>query len=214
MEDNQSVPLFKKIDQRIFEGLDKFKSSPNYNSLQDFYNGLEEEQQKLFKGIIILLIFLIPVGIMGLLNWQNSNLNKDLELRKSIITKASEIMGQGQGIQEISPRVFSMNPIDSDSMMNSRLSSIASSSGIDLSKIRIENFSSDVISSTVNKAEADFKFNNLSTDELMNLITNMIQQDKFRISNINIKRNPDTFMLSGIFHGIHYSNYSANEEQD
>jgi hypothetical protein len=214
MEDNQSLPLFKKIDQRIFEGIDKFKTSPNYNNIQDFYNSLDEEQQKLFKGIVILLIFILPISFLGFLSWQNSKLSKDLELRKSIITKASEILGQSQGIRDISPRVFSMNPIDSDSMMNSRLSSIASTSGIDTSKVRIENFTSDVISNSVNKAEADFKFNNLSTDELMNLISNMIQLEKFRISTISIKRNPDTSMLSGSFHSIHYSNYSPSEEQD
>lgn len=61
MEDiNAKVPLFKKLDKALFAQIDKFKSTPNYNLIQDFYNSLEEEQQKVFKAIVILCLFLIP----------------------------------------------------------------------------------------------------------------------------------------------------------
>ncbi len=48
MEDfnKTSHPLFKRVDRAVFERIDKFKTTPGYNNLQDFYNGLEEEQQK------------------------------------------------------------------------------------------------------------------------------------------------------------------------
>lgn len=210
--EEKSLPLFRKIDQAIFERIDKFKQTPNYHPIQDFYNGLEEEQQKLFKGIIILLIALLPALGLGFILWQNNKLKDELALRSSIISKANEIIGQSQGLQEITPQVFSQNPIDSDSMMSSRLSQLLSTMGVDLSKIQVDNFSSESISSNVMKSEADFKFNNVSTDELMNTFTAMISREKFRISSVNIKRNADTNMLQGEFHAIHYSSFSPNEE--
>lgn len=212
--DETKSPLFKKIDLAIFSRIDKFKQTPNYNPIQDFYNGLEEEQQKLFKGIVILLIFVLPLGAIGMMMWQNNNLRADLALRTQIVSKANEIIGQSQGLQEITPQVFSANPIDSDSMMSSRISGLLSSMSVDLSKVQVSDFSSDSISSTAMKSEAKFAFTNVSTDELMNIFTVMISREKFRISSVEIKRNADTNMLQGQFHAIHYSSFSANAESE
>jgi hypothetical protein len=212
MEENKKIPLFRKLDQTIFEKIDSFKKTPNYNIIQDFYNSLEEEQQKIFKGLIVLLIFLLPLGFIGLFWWQNNSLRDNLVLRTSIISKANQIIGQSQALQEVTPRVFSLNPIDGQSMMTSRLSSILSSSGIDLSKIQVSNFISNQLSSTLLKSEANFSFNNVSTDELINIVMSMISREKFRVSAIDIKRNADTNMLQGQFHAIHFSQFSSQVE--
>ena len=215
MEDlNTRMPLFKKIDRNVFERLDKYKQTSSYNNLQDFYNSIEEEQQKLFKLMIIVLIFVLPSLGLGFLWWQNNTLKEDLNLRISLITKANEIIGQNQGLREVAPRILSQNPIDSESMMSSRLSNVLTAQNIDLSKIQVSGFASESISSGVLKAEADFAFNNFSTDELMNSLTNMIQSEKFRIQSIEIKRNAETNMLQGKFHAIHYSSVSASAEDE
>jgi hypothetical protein len=64
------------------------------------------------------------------------------------------------------------------------------------------------------KSDAKFSFNNVSTDELMNILMTMISREKFRISQIEIKRNSDTNMLQGNFQAIHYSSFSSNDEGD
>lgn len=215
MEDlNAKMPLFKKIDRNIFERLDKFKQTSNYNNLQDFYNSMEEEQQKLFKFLVIILIFLLPSMFLGFIWWQNNTLKEDLNLRISLISKANEIIGQNQGLREVSPRILSSNPIDSEGMMTSRLSNILSTMNIDLAKIQVSGFASESISTQVMKAEADFAFNNFSTDELMNALTSMIQTEKFRIQAIDIKRNAETNLLQGKFHAIHYSSVSPTQEEE
>ena len=212
MEELKSHPLFHKIDQAIFDRIDKFKQSPGYNPIQDFYNALEEEQQKLFKGFIILMTFVIPVMILGLMAWQNNALKDDLALRKNIVSKANEIIGQSQGLLLVAPEVFSSNPIDSESMMNSKVSELMSSMSIDLAKIKISEFNSEPVSSTSMKSSAKFAFTNVTTEELMNIFTLLISREKFRISQVEIKRNPDTSMLAGNFYGIHYSTFTAKAE--
>lgn len=210
MEDLKALPLFRRIDQAIFERIDKFKQTPNYNPIQDFYNGLEEDQQKLFKGIIILSIVLLPMLGLSMILWRNDAFKEDLVMRTTIVSKANQIIGQSQGLQDITPQVFSSSPIDSASMMTSRLSSILSSAAIDLSKIQVKDFNSTSISSNVLKAEANFAFNNVSLDELVNIFTTMISREKFRISSVEIKRNSDTNMLQGQFHAIHYSSFTPD----
>lgn len=214
MEDNKSsLPIFKKIDTAIFQSIDKFKLTPNYNTIQDFYNGLEEEQQKAMKALVLLLTFVLPVVFLTFLWWQNSNLRADLELRTSMVSRANEIIGQKQGIRDIAPQVMSMNPIDGQSMMSSRLSTIASGIGIDLSKIRVSDFNSNMITDGTMKSEAEFAFNNFSTDELMNIFIAMIQNEKFRIQSVKIKKSTQNNLLTGQFHAIHYSIYNSQAEE-
>ena len=216
MEDlnNTSVPLFKKIDREIFGRIDKFKLSPSYNGIQDFYNGLEEDQQKVFKAVTILLLILLPIAFLGTLLWQNNAIKEDLGTRVALVAKANEIIGQSQGLQDVSPQILSNNPIDGESMMTSRLSNLLSASGVDLSKFQVRDFKGDMISSNVMRSEADFSFNNLSTDELMNAFTSMIQREKFKIESVEIKRNADTNLLQGKFHAIHFSNAAKTEEEE
>ena len=208
-----AVPIFKKIDQAVFEHIDKFKSTSSYNNLQDFYNGLEEDQQKVFKAFVLLAIFIIPLTFLGLVLWQNNNLKKDLETRVALISKANEIIGQKQSLRNIAPNILSESPIDGQGMMSSRISNILSATGIDLSKIQINNYNGELISSGIMKSEADFKFTNISTDELMNIFINMIQREKFKIQNVMIIRNADTNLLNGEFHAVHLGNSQNIEEE-
>lgn len=209
-----SMPLFKKIDRAVFEKIDKFKLSPGYNNIQDFYNGLDEDKQKLFKGGVILGMFVIPSLLFGLMLWQNNNLKQDLETRVALINKANEIIGQKISLREVSPNVLSDSPIDGQSMMNSRLSNILAQMNIDLSKLQVTNYEGNMASGSIMRSEADFQFSNMSTDELMNVFTAMIQREKFRIQSVDISRNNETNMLKGQFHAIHFSNASALPEEE
>jgi hypothetical protein len=208
MEDlnKTSTPIFKKIDLEIFSRLDKFKLTPTYNQIQDFYNSLEEEQQKAFKAIVILVIFLLPAIFLGLFWWQNNSLRTDMNTRIDLITKANEIIGQKISLRDVAPNILSDNPIDGASMMSSRLSNILSSVNVDLSKIQVSNYEGTMTTSTIMRSEADFQFTNLSTEELINIFTSMIQREKFRVQSVNISRNEDTNMLKGQFHAIHFGN--------
>lgn len=215
MEDfNGKIPLFKKVDRAMFERIDKFKTTPGYTGLQDFYNGLEEDQQKLFKVVVIFFIFFLPALFLSFMWWTNNNLQAELQTRISVVSKANEIIGQRQGLRDVSPAILSPNPIDGESMMTSRISNLLSSMGVDLSKIRVSNFQGDMISTSIMRAESDFAFSNLSTDELMNIFTNMIQREKFRIQSVDIKRNDETNLLNGQFHAIHFSDAAQTGEEE
>jgi hypothetical protein len=216
MEDlnRNSLPLFKKIDRDVFGRIDKFKLTPGYNQIQDFYNSLEEEQQKVFKAGVIALIFLLPTMLLGFIWWQNNSLREDMNTRIALVTKANEIIGQKTSLRDVAPNILSDNPIDGASMMTSRLSNLLSAMNVDLSKIQVSNYEGTMTSSTIMRSEADFQFTNLSTDELVNVFTSMIQREKFRIQSVNITRNNDTNMLKGQFHAIHFGNAANVPEEE
>ncbi len=137
-----------------------------------------------------------------------------MQTRLSLISKANQIIGQKQSLREVSPAILSDSPIDGESMMTSRLSNLLSSIGVDLSKIQVSNYQGGMSSGTIMRSEADFQFMNLTTDELMNIFTVLVQREKFRIQSVDIGRNPDTNLLKGQFHALHFSNSQTTPEED
>src|SRR5690606_36783091 len=176
---------------------DKFKQTTNYNSVQDFYNGLDEEQQKLFKTAGIAIIFALPLMLLFFLNWQNGKLREELANKISVVEKSNEVLGLRRSLQMAGPALISDSPIDGQSMMNSRISNLFSASGIDLSKIKVSNYEGAPLSESIMESEADFAFSGISTDELMNIFTAMIQREKFKIQSVDIKRNDSSNLLEG-----------------
>lgn len=206
MEDTSiKTPYLKKMDRAIFEQIDRFKTTPNYTQITDVYNNLEEEQQKLVKGGIMLVLFLLPFIVLTVLWWQNKNIREDLELRTTIMNKAQQIIGESRGVTAISPELISMSPIDSEDMLMSRISNAISGSGMDTNKITRGEFVTTNVSEKIFQTESVINFQNLSTDELMNMFTNLIRREKMRISEVTINRNADTGLLIGNFRLIHLS---------
>jgi len=202
---NTKIPYMKKADRAIFEQIDKFKTTPNYTVLTDFYNNLEEEQQKLLKGGVMLMLFLIPTITLSFLWWQNQNARSELDLRQAIMNKTQEIIGQSRGVTAISPQIISQDPIDSESMLMSRLSNALAGNGMDTNKISRGEFTTTSISEKIFQTEAVLNFTNLSTDELVNMFTSLIRREKMRVSEVSITRNPDSGLLVGNFRVIHLS---------
>lgn len=213
MDYSAKSPLFKKIDSNIFASIDKFKTTSNYQPIQEFYNGLDEDQQKWLKLGVVSSLFLLPALLLGFFWLQNSNLRSDLELRVGTVEKINEILGQNRSLADASPMILSQNPIDSQSMMTSRLGQVLAGS-IDLSKVQVTNFNSSSVTSNVYKAEADFRFSGLSTDQMVNMMTSLIQREKFRIESFSVKRNAESNLLDGEFHAVHFSVAASTLEEE
>lgn len=204
MEDlNTQMHPLKKMDRTIFEQIDRFKTSPNYTALTDFYNNLDEEQQKLAKGGIILVLFLVPVLFLSILWWQNQNIREDHELRMAIMNKAQQVIGESRGVLAIGPQLISQAPIDSEEMLMSRVSNAIAGSGMDTNKISRAEFNTTNVSEKILQTESVLNFTNLSNEELVNLFSSLINREKMRISEVTINRNPDTGLLIGNFRIIH-----------
>lgn len=206
MEDTSAkVPYLKKMDRAIFQQIDRFKTTPNYTQITDVYNNIEEEQQKLVKGGIMLVLFLFPVIVLTVLWWQNQSIRSDLEMRTTIMNKAQQIIGESLGVTAISPQLISQSPIDSEDMLMSRISNAIAGSGMDTNKITRGEFITTNVSEKIFQTESVINFTNLSTDELMNMFTGLVRKEKMRISEVTINRNADSGLLVGNFRVIHLS---------
>lgn len=205
--------LFKKLDTEVFQGLDKLKNHPNYQSFLDFYTNLEDDQQKFLKSGMMIALVAVPMLLVAFLFFQNQSLKSDFSQRVEIYKKANEILAKNQGVRDISNNIFSQNPIDSSEMVISKISS-AVGTAVDLNKISVSNFTSDQISSSIVNSQATFSFKEMSVNELMDTFIGLIRREKFRIQSIQITRNENTNLLQGNFVGIHYSVVSQEADEE
>src|SRR5690606_41931292 len=178
--------IFKKLDLEVFQAVDKLKSHPNYQSFLDFYTNLEDEQQKLFKTASLAALIILPLLLLSILYFKGLALKSDFEKRVEIYSKANEILSKKQGVRQVSSNILSQNPIDSSDMVIAKISSSLAPLGVDLNKIRIANFESNEISSSIISSQAEFSFSDMSVNELMDTFNGLIRREKFRIESVQI----------------------------
>lgn len=209
----EKIPLIKRLDTYIFTQLDEFRKTPGHAKILDFYGSLEDESQKVFKWVLLVSTFLIPFTLVVVMWWQNSTIESELNSRIALVERMQQIITQNSEVGGLSSSIAAPTAFTSQDELNGRLSSALSSIGVDLSKIRINGFTSDVISPLLTRSEADFKFDGVSTEQLMGLLTTLLQRERFRISAVQIKRNNETNLLEGSFHGVHFGETQLADEE-
>lgn len=209
----ERIPLLKRLDTYIFQQLDEFRKTPGFAKIHEFYGGLEDEHQKVFKWVLLLSTFLIPFFLVLIMGLQNYSLSNEVDTRIALVERMQQIITQNSEVGGLSGQIAAPTAFNSQDELNSRLSSALASSGVDLAKIRVNNFSTESVSALLTRSEADFKFDGISTDQLMGVLTTLLQRERFRISAVQIKRNNDTNLLEGSFHGVHFGETQLQDEE-
>jgi hypothetical protein len=209
----EKIPLIKRLDTYIFTQLDEFRKTPGHAKIIDFYGSLEDESQKVFKWLLLASTFIIPFLLVAVIWWQNSAIENELNMRIALVERMQQIITQNSEVGGLSSSIAAPTAFTSQDELSGRLSSTISSVGLDISKIRINGFTSEVVSPLLTRSEADFKFDGVSTDQLMGLLTALLQRERFRISAVQINRNNEANLLEGSFHGVHFGETQLADEE-
>jgi len=200
----ERLPLLKRADVFVFKKIDEFRATPGYSKMLEAYTSLEETEQKIAKAAMLGATALIPILILFALWVTNFTIKSDLETRSQLVTRMQEIIAHNNAAGNLINTMAAPVALADQGAMSSQVNSIAMGSGIDGSKLRVTNFTTDSISAALARSEADFKFDGLSTPQLMGLFTAMLGRERFRISNVSIIRNEKSNQLDGTFHAVHF----------
>lgn len=201
---NQISKLLKRIDLFFFDQIDEIKKRNEFTNLTDFISKIDDEYKDYVKLAATAAFIILPFVFTFFLWLHNMGLAKDVEIRKEFITLSSEIINSHKQIGTSSSKIISKNAIDEKSGFNVRLSSILSSAGVDVEKIQVSNFVRENTAGNIIRSEGDFKFKNLTTDELTQLFTSLIVKEKMKVSSIKIAKTPGN-LLNGNFRVVHFS---------
>lgn len=200
---NKFSPM-KLIDEKLHEAIQNFKMTPQYDQLSEFYTNLEEVQKDLFKLGMLAIVLIIPgIMLLGTFVFSNST-QSELLLKEKIIATAGKIIYQKQQTQTDLAKALGRE-IPSQGALNNLISRSVSRAGIDSKNIRITDYELIEEEANINKISAKLNINNFSDKNLYDFIRNTIIFNKFKVIELDIKKDQKTNLLKGFFNIEHIS---------
>lgn len=201
----KSLDIMKKIDSAIFSKIDEFESRPEFQKLADSYSSLEEKNQEAIKIIMAIIIFLIPLFLIFIFSNINDSAKEELNLKEEIILYANEVISTQSKVQQESFKILGRQLIDNQTNIEQKIINTMKRVGVDPAKLQVSNFEANELSGNIMEAKIVFKFDGLTNEQIFGALAIMIEQDKMRIENFNIKKNSSSNMLDGVLTILYFS---------
>jgi len=194
---NALMKLFKKLDQFIFLKLDLLKNENGLQQFNDLKANLNEQQQNTIAQVIVFSIIIFPFLISSFLWYGNSQLKKNIELKKQILEQISVLTNNRDSLNNTSNLYVSSGAFTSKEDIDNKVRNLFSAKGIDQSKVTILDFNLISSNSAISKIETNIHFENFGTQDFSNFLNTMIDAQKFKVQKISLTKNKDNELLQG-----------------
>jgi hypothetical protein len=194
----------KKIDEQIFQAIDKIKENNEFQKFQDTINSIDEEFKTPLKIFLSLLLVSLPLIVAGLFYSSNNSLKDEITARRQILDLTGEMMGNKNLLLQAGQTVISPYQMDSFNTFQGLISKVASVAGIDLSNIKLSGFNDQAISDEIIQANISIKLSNLTNDELINFINGLVIKEKIKIGAMNLEKSKNSTKIEGVIELTHF----------
>lgn len=201
--------FFIKIDEFIFQKIDLLKNDGSFQKMNDYLSGLEEDQQKLFAQLLTFALLIVPYLFVATLWWGNHKAKKNIEVKNQILEQISTLNGNKETLTSVSSTYVSPSPINGKEDLDAKIVNMVSTSGIDQSKVQVLNFNQLSTSNNITKVEAMVSFKNFGTQDFSNFMRSLVEQEKFKVVDINLTKDKGTNLLNGKVTLLHLGKSSA-----
>lgn len=197
--------IMKKIDTFIFEKIEQFQTTNEYQKISEGYSSLEESAQEAIKVILMILTILLPLSFILIFSSLNGKASKELSQKEEIIDLANELIKKQSLITLEERKILASKYVDSESALKNDISSSISMIGIDSSKVQISNFDTEELDGLITKVKADLSFKGFSNQELFSMTNSLVAKLKIKVDEININKKESSNSLEGVMTIIYYS---------
>lgn len=204
--------VFKKIDETLFKQIDLLKSNRVYQATLSKLSELPQSQQVLFGQLLTFSVIIIPLSVLAWTFVGNYKLRQEIETRKSILNLIHQYANQKGQLIEIGNAIASPVEIMTPGAASGMVKEIVDRKKIDAKKVAVENFQMGTAMKGLSMAEADISFKDFSINDLTNFLQMLLQEKRSKVGKLSIQKDPNTNLLSGIIHIVHYSRASGNYE--
>jgi hypothetical protein len=209
---NTKKSPFIKIDEFIFQKIDYLKTEGFFLKFNDVLANLNEEQQKLTAQLTTFISLLVPFLFAAFLWYGNFQTKKNIAIKKQIIDQIALLEGHKNTLNNISANYLSPSSIISQDDLDNRIKNLLSNNSIDSTKVNISSFSQSSSSSSVSRVEAEVLFKDFGTLDFSNFLRGLIENEKFKITKVDLTKNNESKLLQGRISVIHLGqNFSQSE---
>ncbi len=197
------LEIMKKIDDFIFKQCDEFKKSQVYSSLTDANANIEDEMRPVLNIIMSSLFFLIFIAIILNFFLSNMALKSNIENKEKIGEEIAKFIELEKRAELLFSQLIANPRIDSKSQFTNEVRSSAGT--ISSAKIGVKDFNQANLSENISKITAQITFKNIHNEDLSFFIRLLSVQKKIQFIESEIKRNPQTELISGTLEVLQYS---------
>lgn len=194
---SERQPLLKQVDEALLKQADKVVNSVAFSKIKESLANLEDEKRAIVIHFISLILILIPLLIVGIVYLSNASLKKELALKEKIYHLAEDVIADRQQIESVAMNLINNSNIDSEIALQSRIKGMLSGTKVDANKITISDFSLNPSFNQSNQIAASINIQKFSSSDLTDLLNGMVNREKFKVLNLNLKKNPETAQIEG-----------------
>lgn len=199
----EKKPLFRYVDELIFKQIDLLKQSQPYQQTMNQLNSLNDFQLKVLNQAVSVLIISIPLVILLIVFFMNVSFNSQLQVKRDILTEINNFTSAQKQLQSLGKNIISGGAISRRKDFSSKVGNSLVTAGGERSKIKVIDFESNPKDGIV-KSIGVVKFEKLSTGVLSLFLGDLVDRGKFRISNLQVKKNLKDNVLRGQVEVHHY----------
>lgn len=204
--------IFRKIDETISTKILEFQESSEHIKFSNAYASWDEKYQELTKLTLLLISTLLPFVICLIFLFSNLSQKDDLMVRENLMQVANEIINKRSKLNNESQLILGRNSLKSESEFQSKISTLFSSSSIDMNTIKIKNFEYDELNDSISIIKSDLQFEKLTSEQFYAAINTLIVKEKMKLESISMSKSQSDNLLRGTM-SLNYSSKIASRDE-
>jgi hypothetical protein len=208
------MKVFSKIDDQIFQQLEKLKTQENYIKVENAFSELDDEMQRYVRYGIAAILFILPILFITIFSMNNSSAKAELAEKISIIETANSIIARDTSIKRAERQYLGPGPISTQGAFEQRLIQSINSSGSETENIKILSFEKSELSGNIVQFTSEIEFKEQTNKQLFTLIATLKTRLKLKLDSLNIKRDGSAELLNGIMTVAYYWKSTVNEDEE
>lgn len=206
----KNINIMKPIDDYLVLQIEKLKEHSQYQRLIDNFSTLEENEQSVIKGIMMISLIIVPLLVIIIFYSITSSLKSELAVKESILQSSKNIISLTNDVKRDEMKALSPHA-ENESRFKSDISRALSRSGIDNSRMQINNIVFNEQGGNINEVQADIIFKGLSSANMYDFFNDLLIRKKVRLDEIQIKKDVNTHLLDGTASLFYYSKILVEE---
>ncbi|MBH46667.1 MAG: hypothetical protein CME71_00695 [Halobacteriovorax sp.] len=188
---------FQQIDEALFKGVDQLKSQTPFVKFQETVAKLGDQEQKIINLSISYLLLFIPI-ILVLSVWlMNSSMRSTIEEKRQILSEIEKFNNRRSESDSKGRELIVLTPIAAQSELQTKITQILSRARIPGNSVNVRSFNEGSSAGELKEFNAELSFDKLSTAQFTELVKQLEERERLKISGLLIENRIDQSILKG-----------------
>lgn len=193
---NKKSP-FQQLDEALFKLVDQFKNQAFYGQFQSVIGKLSDQQQKIANLTMSYLLLFIPVLLLMVVWLMNSSLRSNIENKNEILSQIELFNSKRIESDNKGREIVLQAPISAQSELQTRIANVLGRIRIPTSFVSVTSFQEGKSAGSLKSYDAAINFDKLSTEQFTELVKNLEERERIKVSGMRIENRIDQSILKG-----------------